>query len=72
MWLKISVEKSWTMMMKAANPAWQLHVQRAELAWTDSRKDLCEWVDKRLSFTDHAVNLSKKTQARLNVIQAMT
>ncbi|KAK8390570.1 hypothetical protein O3P69_010334 [Scylla paramamosain] len=34
--LKISAEKSRAMMVKAADPAWQLRVQGVELAWTNS------------------------------------
>ena len=34
--LKISAEKSRAMTMKAADPAWQLHVQGVGLSWTNS------------------------------------
>lgn len=53
--LKISAEKSRGMMVKAADPAWQLRVQGVEL-----------------SFTAHATYLRERTQARLNVMRAMT
>ncbi|MPC78118.1 putative RNA-directed DNA polymerase from transposon BS [Portunus trituberculatus] len=70
--LKISAEKSWAMMVKAADPAWQLRVQGVELTWTNSYQYLRVWVDKRLSFTAHAACLRERTQARLNVMRAMT
>ncbi|KAK8407615.1 hypothetical protein O3P69_002277 [Scylla paramamosain] len=64
--LKISAEKSRAMMVKAADPAWQLRVQGVELAWTNSYQYLGVWVDKRLSFTAHAAYLRERTQSRLN------
>ncbi|KAK3891669.1 hypothetical protein Pcinc_004449 [Petrolisthes cinctipes] len=70
--LKISAEKTRAMMLKAADPAWQLHVQGIDLAWTNSYQYLGVWVDKRLSFTTHATYLRERTQARLNVMRAMT
>ena len=70
--LKISAEKSRAMMVRAADPAWQLRVQGVELAWIDSYQYLGVWVDKRLSFTAHAAYLRERTQARLNVMRAMT
>ncbi|XP_063885546.1 uncharacterized protein LOC135113854 [Scylla paramamosain] len=70
--LKISAEKSRAMMVKAADPAWQLRVQGVELAWTNSYQYLGVWVDKRLSFTAHAAYLRERTQARLNEMRVMT
>ncbi|KAK3886590.1 hypothetical protein Pcinc_009238 [Petrolisthes cinctipes] len=60
------------MMLKAADPAWQLHVQGIDLAWTNSYQYLSVWVDKRLSFKAHAAYLRERTQARLNVMRART
>ncbi|KAK8387150.1 hypothetical protein O3P69_018070 [Scylla paramamosain] len=65
--LKISAEKSRAMMVKAADPTWQLRVQGVELAWTNSYQYLGVWVDKRLSFTAHAAYLRERTQSRLNL-----
>ncbi|XP_063887725.1 uncharacterized protein LOC135115154 [Scylla paramamosain] len=70
--LKISAEKSRAMMVKAADPTWQLHVQGVELAWTNSYQYLGVWVDKRPSFTAHAAYLRERTQSRLSVMRAMT
>ncbi|KAK3895863.1 hypothetical protein Pcinc_000476 [Petrolisthes cinctipes] len=70
--LKISAEKTRAMMLKVADPAWQLRVQGIDLAWTNSYQYLGVWVDKRLSFTAHAAYLRERTQARLNVMRAMT
>ncbi|KAK3884439.1 hypothetical protein Pcinc_011276 [Petrolisthes cinctipes] len=70
--LKISAEKTRAMMLKAEDPAWQLRVQGIDLAWTNSYQYLGVWVDKRLSFTAHAAYLRERTQARLNVMRAMT
>ncbi|KAK3886540.1 hypothetical protein Pcinc_009313 [Petrolisthes cinctipes] len=70
--LKISAEKTRAMMLKAADPAWQLCVQGIDLAWTNSYQYLGVWVDKWLSFTTHATYLRERTQARLNVMRAMT
>ncbi|KAK3895214.1 hypothetical protein Pcinc_001074 [Petrolisthes cinctipes] len=70
--LKISAEKTQAMMLKAADPAWQLRVQGIDLAWTNSYQYLGVWVDKRLSFTTHAAYPRERTQARLNVMRAMT
>ena len=70
--LKISAEKSRAMMVKAANPAWQLRVQGVVLAWTSSYQYLGVWVDKRLSFTAHVAYLRERTQARLAAMRAMT
>ncbi|KAK3895206.1 hypothetical protein Pcinc_001066 [Petrolisthes cinctipes] len=70
--LKISAEKTRAMMLKAADPAWQLRVQGIDLAWTNSYQYLGVWVDKRQSFTTHAPYLRERTQARLNVMRAMT
>ena len=70
--LKISAEKSRAMMVKAANPAWQLHVQGVELTWTKSYQYLDVWVDKRLSIAAHAYYLRERSQARLNVMLVMT
>ena len=68
MGLKISAEKSRAMMMKAADHAWQLHVQGVGLSWTNSYQYLGVWVDKRLSFTAHVTYLRERTQARLNAM----
>ena len=38
--LNISAEKSRAMMVKAANPAWQLLVQGLELIWTKAYQNL--------------------------------
>ena len=65
--LKVSAEKSRAMMVKAANPAWQL--QGVEPAWTKAYQYLGVWVDKRLSFTAYAVYM--RTQVKLNVMRAM-
>ncbi|KAK3889194.1 hypothetical protein Pcinc_006765 [Petrolisthes cinctipes] len=70
--LKISAEKTRAMMLKVADPAWQLRVQGIDLAWTNSYQYLGVWVDKRLSFTAHAAYLRERTQARLNMMRAMT
>ena len=70
--LKISAEKSRAMMIKAADPAWQLRAQGVGLAWTNSYQYLGVWIDKRLSFTAHVTYLRERTQARLNVMRAMT
>ncbi|KAK3895846.1 hypothetical protein Pcinc_000461 [Petrolisthes cinctipes] len=70
--LKISAEKTRAMMLKVADPAWQLRVQGIDLAWTNSYQYLGVWVDKRLSFTANAAYLRERTQARLNVMRAMT
>ena len=42
------------MMVKAANTAWQLHIQEIELFWTKDHQYLGVWVNRRLSFTPHA------------------
>ena len=70
--LKISAEKSRAMAIKATNPACQLRVQGVGLAWTDSYQYLGVWVDQRLSFTAQVTYLRDRTQARLNVMRAMT
>ncbi|KAK4328702.1 hypothetical protein Pmani_000898 [Petrolisthes manimaculis] len=70
--LKISAEKTRAMMLKAVDPAWQLHVQGIDLVWTNSYQYHGVWVDKRLSFTAHAAYLRERTQARLSVMRAMT
>ncbi|KAG0716376.1 putative RNA-directed DNA polymerase from transposon BS [Chionoecetes opilio] len=70
--LKISAQKSRAMTIKAANPACQLRVQGIGLAWTDSYLYLGVWLDRRLSFTAQLDYLRERTQARLNVMRAMT
>ncbi|KAG0706165.1 putative RNA-directed DNA polymerase from transposon BS [Chionoecetes opilio] len=70
--LKISAQKTRAMMIRAANPACQLRVQGIGLAWTDSYLYLGVWLDRRLSFTAQVAYLRDRTQARLNVMKAMT
>ena len=70
--LKISAGKSLSMMVKAADPAWQLRVEGVGLAWISSCQYLGVWVDKRLSFTAHVAYLRERTQARLDAMRAMT
>ncbi|KAG0720443.1 RNA-directed DNA polymerase from mobile element jockey [Chionoecetes opilio] len=70
--LKISAQKSRAMTIRAANPACQLRVQGIGLAWTDSYLYLGVWLDRRLSFTAQLDYLRERTQARLNVMRAMT
>ena len=60
------------MMLKATNPAWQLHVQGVEQTWTKAYQYLGVWVDKRLSFAAHAAYLREVTPARLNVMRTIT
>lgn len=70
--LKITAEKSQAMMVKAADPTWQLRIQGVGLAWTSSYQYLGVWVDKQLSFTAHITYLRERMQARLDTMRAMT
>ena len=71
--LKISAVKSRAMAIKTPTPAGQLlSVQGVGLAWTDSYQYLGVWVDRQLSFTQHVTYLRERTQARLNLMRAMT
>ncbi|KAG0714511.1 hypothetical protein GWK47_001553 [Chionoecetes opilio] len=70
--LKISTQKSRAMTIKAANPVCQLRVQGIGLAWTDPLPVPRGGARRRLSFTAQLDYLRERTQARLNVMRAMT
>ena len=70
--LKISTEKSKAMMMKTAFPDCHLRTQGIRLAWTNSHRYLGVWVDRSLTFTTQPTYLRERTQARINVMRAMT
>ena len=70
--LKVSAEKSEAMMIKAANPAGQLHVQNVGLPWTRTYQYLGVWIDRGLTFTTQATYLRERMTARINVLRAMT
>ncbi|MPC29080.1 hypothetical protein E2C01_022297 [Portunus trituberculatus] len=70
--VKILAKIAHAMMVKAVNPAWQLHIQGVGLAWTKSYQYLEVWVDKQLSFMVHVAYLREMTQARLNMMWATT
>ncbi|XP_050724605.1 uncharacterized protein LOC127002567 [Eriocheir sinensis] len=72
LWLKVSAEKSRAMMFKAAPPDAQLFIRDVRLAWTPAYQYLGVWLDKGLSFIKQATYLKERTQARLNVMRAMT
>ncbi|KAG0718417.1 putative RNA-directed DNA polymerase from transposon BS [Chionoecetes opilio] len=70
--LKISAEKSKAMTIKAATPDCHLLVQDVRLPWTRVYQYLGVWIDRGLTFTTQVKYLRERTQARVNVMRAMT
>ena len=70
--LKISAEKSRAMAIRGATPADRMSVQGIGLAWTGCYQYFGVWLDLRLSFGAQLTYLRERTQARLNVMRAMT
>ena len=70
--LKVSAEKSKAMVFKTTPPDYHLQVQGVRLAWTRSYLYLGVWLDRGLTFTAQASYLRERTEARINVMRAMT
>ncbi|KAG0713912.1 hypothetical protein GWK47_015166 [Chionoecetes opilio] len=67
-----SAEKSKAMTIKAATPDCHLLVQDVRLPWTRVYQYLGVWIDRGLTFTTQVKYLRERTQARVNVMRAMT